>query len=132
MADPEKKDPEGLPSHAAGGGNGQGAAETSRASDENERLNAILLAIIEREVGRGEPRRAEEWSTLRQMALTHPSGPELVATFESVIDRCNRELVNRFGSQGIDLTRLRESVVMLIRVSLARKFALGRAAAKES
>ena len=116
MADPGKKDTD------------PGKKDTG---DANERLNAILLGIIEREVGRAEPRRSEDWKTLREMAARHPTGSELVATFESVIDRCNQELVSRFGAQGLDVARLRESVVMLIRVSLAKKLGLG-GVAKES
>ncbi len=132
MADPGKKDADERGPDAAAGGNGKGADWTPRSREDNERLNAILLGIIEREVGRGEARRPEDWSTLRQMALAHPSGPQLVATFEGVIDRCNQELVNRFGAHGVDLGRLRESIVMLIRVSLAKKLGLAGAAAKES
>ncbi len=132
MADPEKKDAVEPGPEAVGGGNGKGGEWTPRTREDNERLNAILLGIIEREVGRGEARRAEDWERLRQMAVVHPSGPQLVATFEGVIDRCNQELVNRFGAHGMDLARLRESIVMLIRVSLAKKLGLGGAAAKES
>lgn len=131
MADPEKKDAEERGPEPAAGGNGRGA-EWPRNRAENERLNAILLGIIEREVGRGEARRGEDWDRLRQMALVHPSGPQLVDTFEGVIDRCNQELVSRFGAHGVDLTRLRESIVMLIRVSLAKKLGLGAAASRES
>ena len=131
MGEPGKKDADGPSPEAAGAGNGQ-AAQAERAGDANERLNAILLGIIEREVGRGEPRRAEEWKTLREMAERHPNGSELVTTFEGVIDRCNHELVSRFGAHGNDVTRLRESVVMLIRVSLAKKLGLGGSPAKES
>jgi hypothetical protein len=111
---------------------GNGGSRPERAVSENERLNGILLGIIEREVGRGEPRRAEDWDTLRELAAAHASGMELVTSFESVIDRCNREMIGRFGTHGVDLTRLRESVVMLIRISLAKKLGLGNAPARES
>jgi hypothetical protein len=144
MADPEKKDEHAHSSGAAedsagngaGTGNGNGTANGSGRSQasgvDNEQLNAILLAIIEREIGRGEPRRPEQWQTLREMAVGQPSGQELVSTFEGVIDRCNDELTKRFGAHGVDLTRLRESVVMLIRVSLAKKLGLSGIRPKES
>jgi len=121
LSDPAKKDGNGTP---AGGGTADVAA--------NERLNAVLLAIIEREIGRAEPRRPADWQTLEQMAVGHESGAELVATFKGVIDRCNEELVQRFGAHGVDLSRLRDSVVMLIRVSLARKLGLSGVREKES
>jgi hypothetical protein len=128
MADQPKKDEAAAASAVAG----TGGSGPDRAVPENERLNAILLGIIEREVGRGEPRRAEDWNTLREMAVAHAAGIELVATFEGVIDRCNREMIGRFGAHGVDLTRLRESVVMLIRVSLAKKLGLDNAPVRES
>lgn len=127
MADPEKKDADGPPLGGAGNGGAAGGAGSRDGGESERRLNTVLLAIIEREVGRGEPRRAEDWSALREMAARHPTGTDLVGTFESVIDRCNQELVQRFGTHGVDLTRLRESVVMLIRVSLAKKLGLGGA-----
>jgi hypothetical protein len=128
MADQPKKDEARASSDVAG----SGGSRPERAVSENERLNGILLGIIEREVGRGEPRRAEDWNTLRELAATHAAGMELVASFESVIDRCNREMIGRFGAHGVDLTRLRDSVVMLIRISLAKKLGLDNAPARES
>lgn len=144
MADPEKKDEDARSSggagesggSSAGNGNGNGGAHAGghpqAAGVDNEHLNAILLAIIEREIGRGEPRHPEQWQRLREMAVGQPSGQELVSTFEGVIDRCNEELTKRFGAHGVDLTRLRESVVMLIRVSLAKKLGLSGIRPKES
>jgi hypothetical protein len=140
MADPEKKDESEHSSagasdsagNGAGNGSADGSGRTQASRVDNERLNAILLAIIEREIGRSEPRRPQEWQTLREMAVGQESGQELVSTFEGVIDRCNEELAKRFGAHGADLTRLRESVVMLIRVSLAKKLGLSGIRPKES
>ncbi len=104
---------------------GNGIPRIKAGSQANERLNDLLLGIVEREIGRAEPRRTEDWDTLRRLAVGHPSGAELVTTLEGVIDRCNQEMTARFGGHGADLTKLRDSVVMLIRVSLAKKLGLG-------
>ena len=138
MPDQPKKREE-KPSAEANNGNGNGGSRNTTAggdavpvANETERLNHFLLGIIEREIGRGEPRRPEDWATLRELAVRHSTGMELVSTFQSVIDRCNEEMVNRLAVQGIDLRRLRESVVMLIRISLAKKFGLTGRASRES
>ncbi len=136
MADQPKKGEENTAA-AAGNGNGNGATASAAGQPtpvvtETERLNDLLLGIIEREIGRGEPRRPEDWATLRELAVRHATGMELVASFQSVIDRCNQELVNHLAVQGIDISRLRDSVVMLIRISLAKKFGLAGSVARES
>ncbi len=138
MPDRPRKGRKKAPAEAGGSnGNGHGARQAAagqgeRVIGETERLNDLLLGIIEREVGRGEPRRPEDWATLRELAVGHPNGTEMIATFQSVIDRCNDEMVNRLGAQGIDVARLRDSVVMLIRISLAKKLGLTPAVVRES
>ncbi len=132
MADEPKKDDD-VP--AAGNGNGSGAGHGSGSTADaalNERLNTVLLAIIEREIGRGEPRSEEDWRQLREMAIGHAQGPQLVDSFEEVLDRANREMLDRFGAPGMDLARIRGSVVTLIRDSLAKKLGLAPGGVKES
>jgi len=133
---PDKPDKgEKVSAEASGNGNGAGSSSRGGAEpviDATERLNDLLLGIIEREVGRAEPRRPEDWATLRELAVGHPDGMELVTSFQEVIDRCNHEMVHRLGVQGIDVARLRDSVVMLIRISLAKKLGLTPAAVRES
>ncbi len=133
MSDEPKKGEEKASAGANGNGNGTPAAGQPVATiAENERINDLLLGIIEREIGRGEPRRPEDWATLRELAVGHPNGVQLVATFQGVIDGCNHEMVDRLGVQGIDVGRLRQSVVMLVRISLAKKLGVTPAAVKES
>jgi len=133
MPDRPKMGEDKASAEAAGNGGGTTArAEATTVINETERLNDLLLGIIEREIGRAEPRRPEDWATLRELAVGHPNGMELVTTFQGMIDRCNEEMVNRLGVQGIDLRRLRDSVVMLIRISLAKKLGLTPAAVRES
>lgn len=138
MPDRPKKGEETASAEVGSNGNGRaatrgaGADQGERVIGESERLNDLLLGIIEREVGRGEPRRPEDWATLRELAIRHATGMELVDTFQEVIERCNHEMVDRLGVQGIDVRRLRESVVMLIRISLAKKLGLTPAVVRES
>lgn len=128
MSDQQKTD-DAKASPAAGG---NGNPEPKRGSLANERLNDLLLAIVEREIGRGESARAEDWAALRSLAAGNPAGPELVTTLEGVIRRCNAEMAGRFGTHGVDLAKLRESVVMLIRVSMMKKLGLTESSTKES
>ncbi len=137
MSDRPKPGEETASTEAGSNGNGNGTASAAGGQaepviGETERLNDLLLGITEREVGRGEPRRPEDWATLRELATRSATGLELVDTFQGVIDRCNHEMVDRLGVQGIDVGRLRESVVMLIRISLAKKLGLTPAAVRES
>lgn len=117
---------------ASPGSGGNGRAEPKQGGLAGDRLNDLLLAIVEREIGKGEPARAEDWAALRGLAEGNAGGTELVTTLEGVIHRCNDEMKARFEAHGTDLTRLRESVVTLIRVSIMKKLGLTESSTKES
>jgi hypothetical protein len=89
-----------------------------------QQLSDLLLAITEREIGRGEPRRPEDWARLQALAVGHPGASDLVTTLEGAIQQCNDEMTTRFGGGGGDLSKIRQSVLTLIRVSLLKKLGL--------
>ncbi|HKC12918.1 MAG TPA: hypothetical protein VKI41_12870 [Vicinamibacteria bacterium] len=91
---------------------------------QSEQLNNLLMGIVEREIGRGETRDPADWTRLQALALGHPGASELVTTLEGVIQQCNQEVAGRFGSTGLDASKIRQSVVQLIRVSLLKKLGL--------
>jgi hypothetical protein len=100
-------------------------AEDSRPPQlQSQQLSELLLGIMEREIGRGEPRRPEDWARLHALAVAHPGTSDLVTTLEGVIRQCNEEMTSRFGSSGDDLSKIRQSVLALIRVSLLKKLGL--------
>src|SRR5258708_5945601 len=91
---------------------------------QSEQLNNLLMGIVEREIGRGETRDPADWTRLQALALGHPGASELVTTLEGVIQEVNEEMTSRFGGAGGDLSKIRQSVLALIRVSLLKKLGL--------
>ena len=120
MADPGKgNDGKGSPS----GGSPSDSGKNGSSLEQRQQLSDLLLRIVESEIGRGEPRRPEDWARLRTMALGHPGAADLVTELEAMIGQFDREM-ERHGRAGLGLQRIRESVVHLVRVSLLKKLGL--------
>jgi type IV secretory pathway ATPase VirB11/archaellum biosynthesis ATPase len=111
---------------------GNGSPQPKGGGAASEQLNDVLLSIVEREIGRGEEADPEAWARLRAMAVGHPGGSELVATLEGMIQKCSQDMTSRFDGTGLDVSRIRESVVTLIRDSLRKKLGLGERPIRES
>ncbi len=94
------------------------------AREQNQQLSDLVMAITEREIGQGEARRPEDWARLHALAVGHPGTSDLVTTLEAVIAQCNQEMASRLGSAGADVSKIRQSVVALVRVSLLKKLGL--------
>ncbi|HXB56382.1 MAG TPA: hypothetical protein VN461_16530 [Vicinamibacteria bacterium] len=103
---------------------GDAQAPAGESGPSNQQLSDMLLAIAEREIGRGEPRRPEDWARLQALAVGHPGASDLVTTLEGAIRQCNEEMTSRFGTAGGDLSKIRHSVLALIRISLLKKLGL--------
>jgi hypothetical protein len=115
-ADQPKTSP-GKGSPPASGKNGSSLPDSQQVSD-------LLLGILEREIGRGEARRPEDWARVRALAAGHPGTTELVTSLEGAIQTCNQEMGSRFASAGVDVSRIRQSMLSLIRVSLLKKLGM--------
>jgi hypothetical protein len=94
------------------------------ARQQNQQLSDLVMAITEREIGRGEPRRPEDWARLHALAAGHPGGSNMVTNLEAMIEQCKQEMANHLGSAGADVSKIRQSVVALVRVSLFKKLGL--------
>jgi hypothetical protein len=121
LSDPPPLDP----ARARAEGDSKAQAEESGPSrQQTQQLSELLLAITEREIGRGEVRRPEDWARLHALAVGHPGAPDLVTTLEGAIRQCNEELTSRFGSAGGDVSKIRQGVLTLLRVALLNKLGL--------
>src|SRR5437899_3069976 len=106
------------------GGSPVSTGKNGSARQQSQQLNNLLMGIVEREIGRGEARDFEDWARLHALAVAHPGTSDLVTTLEGVIQQCNQEMTSRFGTAGVDLSKIRQSVLTLIRVSLLKKLGL--------
>jgi hypothetical protein len=122
LSDQPKVDPAG----ACPEGDSKAQAEETGPSRQmqSQQLSDLLLGIMEREIGRGEARRPEDWARLRALAVGHQGNSDLVTTLEGVIRQCNEEMTSRFSGGGADLSKIRQSVLTLIRASLLKKLGL--------
>jgi hypothetical protein len=118
---PSKVDP--ASAHPEGDSEAQ-VEESGPSRQQDQQLGDLILAIAEREIGGGEARRPEDWARLQALAVGHPGASDLVTTLEGAIRQCNEEMTSRFGSAGVDLSKIRQSVLALVRVSLLKRLGL--------
>lgn len=83
---------------------------------------ARCLAIVECQVGRGEEVPPGEWDELRRMAAGYKGGPEVVASLESVVRKCEDQLQARIRAGDADPERLRAGLMRFIRALMEKKF----------
>jgi hypothetical protein len=113
-----------LPKASPGEGSAAAGGKNGSSLPENQQVSDLLLGILEREIGRGEARSPEDWVRVRAVAAGHPGTSELVDSLEGAIRNCNQEMDSRFGNAGADVSKIRQSMLMLIRVSLLKKLGL--------
>src|SRR6185503_4371844 len=74
--------------------------------DPANRLRTVVaikvLSIVDREIGRGEPRRPEDWSQLKEAVVGHEGAPEMVGSLEAAIATYAEDLAAKIKSGEIE------------------------------
>jgi hypothetical protein len=83
-----------------------------------------VLAIVNREIGQGEPRLQSDWSSLKETVAGQEGVPELVATLETAVGTYRDELQSRIAAGEMEEGPAREAAVKVIQLALLQKLGL--------
>lgn len=97
-------------------------------ADPRNRLRTVVamkvLSIVDREIGRGEPRVEAEWQKLKESVASHEGAGELVSSLESAVRSYADELQSKIAAGEVEEAPARASAVKVIRLALLRKIQL--------
>src|SRR6185503_12769220 len=60
------------------------------------------LSIVEREIGKGEPRRPQDWTELKEIVAPQKGAPEMVESLEKAISTYGEELAAKIKSGEVE------------------------------
>jgi hypothetical protein len=83
-----------------------------------------VLAIVNREIGQGEPRLQSDWASLKETVAGQEGAPELVASLETAVSTYRDELQSRIAAGEMDEGPAREAAVKVIQLALLKKLGL--------
>jgi hypothetical protein len=100
-------------------------------TDPRNRLRTVVaikvLSLVDREIGKGEPRSGEEWANLKKMVAGQEGAAEMVANLESAVASYADELAAKVKSGEVDEPSARAAAVKVIRLAVLRKIDIGGA-----
>ena len=83
-----------------------------------------VLAIVDKEIGKGEGPRDEDWQAVRDMVAAQPGAAELVDTLKATVRSYDEDLVARIRKGDVDEAAARAAAVKIIRVALLKNIKL--------
>ena len=89
-----------------------------------------VLAIVDREIGKGEPRVESDWSKLKEMVAGQEGASELVSNLQASVQTYGDELRAKIAAGEADEKTARAAALKVIRVALLRKIQLAAPTAK--
>lgn len=96
--------------------------------DPRNRLRMLVamkvLAIVNREIGQGEPRLESDWVNLKEAVAGQEGASELVATLEKAVGTYRDELQSRIAAGEMEEGPARDAAVKVIQLALLRKLGL--------
>jgi uncharacterized protein DUF6285 len=83
-----------------------------------------VLSIVEREIGKGEPRREQDWAELKEIVAPQKGAPEMVESLEKAINSYGEELAAKIKSGEVEEGPARAAALKLLRLTLLQKIRL--------
>jgi hypothetical protein len=80
-----------------------------------------IIALVDRQIGRGEGKLEEEWTRLKEMAKDQPKALALVETLKVAIDKYDDELRTKSAEAEADESAMRQSANGVIRGAIMAK-----------
>jgi hypothetical protein len=80
-----------------------------------------IMALVDRQIGRGEGKLVEEWERLRDMTRDQPKALNLVETLKVAIDKYDDELRTKSTEAEADETAMRQAATGVIRGAIMAK-----------
>ena len=91
-----------------------------------------VLAIVNREIGQGEPRLESDWTNLQAAVASQEGAAELVTSLQSAVTAYADELQKRIASGEMEEKPAREAALKIVQTALLKKLGLLPDAALES
>jgi hypothetical protein len=91
-----------------------------------------VLAIVNREIGQGQPRQESDWTSLKAAVASQEGAGELVASLETAVTAYADELQKRIASGDMEEKPAREAALKVVQAALLKKLGLLPDAAIES
>jgi hypothetical protein len=91
-----------------------------------------VLAIVNREIGQGQPRQESDWTSLKAAVASQEGAGELVASLETAVTAYADELQKRIASGEMEEKPAREAALKVVQAALLKKLGLLPDAAIES
>lgn len=82
-----------------------------------------VLAIAEKQIGKGQPANPEEWERLRHFVKDQPEVLKMVDTFEEAVARVEAEIAVKVKDSEADEGKLRKGMMEIIRAVVLKKIA---------
>ena len=82
-----------------------------------------VLAIAEKQVGKGQPADPAEWARLRNFVKEQPEVLTMVDAFEEAISKVEAEIADKVRDAEADEGKLRKGMMEIIRVVVLKKIA---------
>lgn len=98
-------------------------------SDPRNRLRTVVaikvLSIVDREIGKGEPRAQDDWDNLRKTVVGQEGAVELVDNLEAAVKSYGDEVEAKIKAGEADEATARAAAVKVIRLALLKKIQVG-------
>lgn len=82
-----------------------------------------VLAIAEKQIGKGEPADPAEWARLRNLVKEQPEALTMVDAFEEAVTKVEAEIAEKVRDAEADEGKLRKGMMEIIRVVVLKKIA---------
>lgn len=82
-----------------------------------------VLAIAEKQIGKGQPANPEEWERLRHFVKDQPEVLKMVDTFEEAVAKVEAEIAVKVKDSEADEGKLRKGMMEIIRAVVLKKIA---------
>ncbi len=82
-----------------------------------------VLAIAEKQIGKGQPANPEEWERLRNFVKEQPEVLKMVDTFEEAVAKVEAEISVKVRDAEADEGKLRKGMMEIIRAVVLKKIA---------
>ncbi len=85
-----------------------------------------VLAIVDREIGKGMGHLPDEWGKLRQIVAQSPEAVEMVTRLEGAVRSYGEDIERKIKAGEVDAEQGREAALRTIRLNLLKKIQIGR------
>jgi hypothetical protein len=80
-----------------------------------------IVSIVERQIGRGEPPREEDWDRLRKLVKGNEAAAKLASNLEAALQKYEEDLRAKLRDAEVDEARVRKATQQVVVAALVAK-----------